>query len=72
MKYEIIKHIGVIFDKGNGWKKELNIVRWGDNDPKYDVRMWNDDHTKMGKGCTFTKEELEALTNIVGGFKDEQ
>lgn len=71
MKYEIIKHIGVIFDKGNGWKKEVNIVKWGDNDPKYDIRMWNDDHTKMGKGATFTKAELEKLAEIVGGFKDE-
>lgn len=71
MKYEIIKHIGVIFDKGNGWKKELNIVKWGDNDPKYDVRIWNDNHTKLGKGITFTKTELEKLAEIVGGLKNE-
>ena len=29
--YEIIKHIGVIREYPTGWKKELNIVRWGEN-----------------------------------------
>lgn len=46
---------------GNGWHKELNLVKWGDNPPKYDLRSWNEDREKMGKGLTFSKEELELL-----------
>ena len=47
--------------KKRGWKKELNLVKWGDNNPKYDIRDWDEKHEKMGKGVTFTKEELEEL-----------
>ena len=38
--YEIIQTIGVLSESGT-WKKELNIVQWGDNIAKYDIRTWN-------------------------------
>lgn len=40
---------------------ELNKVAWGDRPAKYDLRSWSPDHQKMGKGLTFTEEELKAL-----------
>lgn len=42
-------------------KKQLNIVQWGDNIAKYDIRAWNQDHTKSGKGVTLTLQELIAF-----------
>ena len=45
----------------SGYHKELNLVKWGEHSPKYDLRSWNDDRSKMGKGLTFSKSELELL-----------
>lgn len=56
------------FPVSRGWHKELNLVKWGDNDPKYDLRPWNEDRSKMGKGITLTKEELMILKEGLGGI----
>lgn len=64
--YEIKKHIGVISEKGNGWKKELNVVVWNEGEPKWDIREWNEDHTRMGKGMTLNDEEAKALCELFG------
>ena len=37
---------------------------WNDKDPKYDIREWSPDHSKMGKGVTLTAEELKKLRDI--------
>lgn len=51
-----------------GYHLELNLVKWGDNPPKYDLRRWNEDRSKMTKGVTLSREELilliEALPQI--------
>lgn len=65
IKCEIIQGIGVISEGTKGWNMELNIVKWGDNEPKYDIRSWNEDHTKMGKGVTLTSDEIAALKDIL-------
>lgn len=38
INFEIKKHIAVLNEKANGWKKELNLVSWGGRDAKYDIR----------------------------------
>ena len=58
IKYDIEKEIGVISQSSKGWNKELNLVSWNNREAKYDIRDWDEDHQKMGKGITFTKEEL--------------
>lgn len=65
LKYEITKHIGVISGNDKGWSKELNMVSWNDREPKYDLRDWSADHTKMSKGVTLTKEEVETLKQLL-------
>lgn len=56
------------FPESRGYHLELNLVKWGENEPKYDLRRWNDDRSKMTKGITLTKEELltsqDELSNI--------
>lgn len=47
--------------KEGGWRKELNLVSWYGKGPVYDLREWNDDHSKMSKGITLSKEELSIL-----------
>lgn len=69
IKYEIVKQIGILSRSSSGWTKELNLIRWNDRDPKYDLRDWSPDHEKMGKGVTLSKEELAVLKEIL--LKDE-
>lgn len=65
MIFEIVKHVAVLSTRGK-WNLELNIVKWRDNEPKLDIRTWNEDHTKCGKGITLTKEEAKALIEGLG------
>ena len=60
LRFEVIEKIAVLSENGN-WSKELNIVQWGDNIAKYDIRPWNSTHTISGKGITLTLQELIAL-----------
>ena len=67
-KFEIIKNIVTLSTERSGWTKELNLVSFNDAPPKYDLRTWDPDHQKMGKGVTLSKDEVaalrEALENI--------
>jgi hypothetical protein len=65
IKYEIIKTIGVLSKSASGWAKEVNLISWNDREPKYDIRDWSADHSKMGKGVTLSKEELSALKELL-------
>ena len=65
LKYEIINQIGVISSSAKGWKTELNRVSWNGNEPKYDLRAWSSDHSKMGKGITLSEEELIVLAEVL-------
>ena len=65
IKFEIIKEIGVLSESPKGWKKELNLVSWNDGAPKYDLRDWDPEHQKMGKGVTLTEDELKALKTLL-------
>jgi hypothetical protein len=65
IKFEIVKAIGVLSESSKGWKKELNLVKWNDRDPKYDIRDWSPEHDKMGKGVTLTEEEAKKLKELL-------
>ncbi len=65
IKYEIKETIGQISESPKGWTKELNLISWNNRKPKYDLRDWAPEHEKMGKGITFTKEELKKLKEVL-------
>jgi len=65
INYKIIKKLGILSDDTKKWKKELNLVSWNDNEPKYDIRDWDETHSKMSKGITLTKEEMLKLKEIL-------
>jgi len=68
IKFEIKESIGVLSESAKGWSKELNLVSWNDATSKYDIREWSSDHAKMGKGVTFTKDEIKKLKDMLGGM----
>lgn len=75
LKFEIINEIGVVSKGSSGWQLELNRVSWNGKEPKYDIRSWSPDHTKMGKGITLTEDDVislaELLTKEVEFLKEE-
>lgn len=65
IKFDIQENFGVISETSNGWKKELNLVSWNDRAPKFDIRDWDSNHDKMGKGLTLSIDELRELKRIL-------
>jgi hypothetical protein len=65
IKYEIKETVGVLSESSIGWKKELNLISWSDKEPKYDIRDWDSEHKKMGKGVTLSVEELKKLKDVL-------
>ena len=69
IKFEIIKKIGVLSKSEKGWAKELNLIRWNEREPKYDIREWSPDGQTMSKGVTLSKEELAALKELLNNME---
>lgn len=67
LKYTIVRHIATI-KEWSTTRLELNIVKWGNNPEKYDLRRWEDN--SPGKGLTLTEEDLEELFNVIGDELD--
>ena len=65
IKFEITEHLAALSTSAKGWTKELNRVSWNGAAPKYDIRDWSPDHTKMGKGVTLSNEEMEELKKVL-------
>ena len=64
IKYEITEKIAVLSERGD-WTKEINKVSWNDRPAKFDLRDWNHEEGKMGKGVTLTEEEAQSLLNAL-------
>ena len=62
--YKIEDELLVLSTKGS-WSLELNLVSWNGAPAVYDLRKWNEDHTRMGKGITLTETELNKLASYV-------
>ena len=65
IKYEIKENVGALSESAKGWKKELNLISWNDKEAKYDIREWDAEHKKMGKGVTLSVEEIKKLKDIL-------
>ena len=68
IKFEIKETLGVLSESNKGWKKELNLISWNGREAKYDIREWAPERENMGKGITFTKDELKALRDILNSI----
>jgi hypothetical protein len=65
IKFEIKKSLGILGEGTKGWKKEVNTVSWNDRGPKIDIRDWDANHEKMGKGVTLNREEVIKLKELL-------
>ena len=63
--YEVTERIAVLSTNARGWERQLNMVSWNGNPPKYDIRDWSPDGSRMAKGISLTEEELKTLKGIL-------
>ncbi len=63
--FDIKQHFGVFGRDPKGWTRELNLVSWNGAEAKYDIRNWDQDHCKMGRGVTLTTLELSDLKTLL-------
>lgn len=64
-RYSIYKQIGRLSEPNNGWTKELNYISWNGREPVYDIRTWDAEHTKYGKGVTITIGQMAVLKKLL-------
>ncbi len=67
--YEITERIAVLSTNASGWERQLNMISWNGNPPKYDIRDWSPDGSRMAKGISMTKEDLIALKDILNDME---
>lgn len=64
--FEIKRQFGVLNENAKtGWKREVNLVAWNGNPVKIDIRDWDEEHTHMGRGLTFSLDEAEKLYGLL-------
>lgn len=63
--YVIYRHIGDLSKSNNGWVKELNFISWNNRELVYDIRIWNQDHTRYGKGIMITPKQMLILKGLL-------
>lgn len=68
-KYEVVERIAVLSQSPNGWERQLNLVSWNDREPKYDIRDWSPDGSKMGKGISLSHDELAILKGLLNDME---
>jgi hypothetical protein len=71
IKYTIQEEIATLSVNNKGWKKQLNLVSWNDTKPKFDIRTWDETHSKMGKGVTLSEDEMRKLYKSLQAFLGE-
>ncbi len=69
-EFDIKEVVGTISNKSKKWNKELCIISWFGNEPKYDLREWSRDHSEMKKGVTLSIEELRRLKELVNEMEE--
>lgn len=66
-KYEVLEEISELGKvTPSGWGKVLTLTKFGENSAKLDIRSWNEDFSRMGKGISLSNDEAKDLFNALG------
>lgn len=71
-KYEIINTFGILSESTKGWTKEFKLISWNDRDPRFDIREWSPENSKMSRGITMSREELSKLKLLLSTLDLEE
>ena len=67
--YEVVEQIATIGEPTlSGWSTQLNLVSWNGKEPKLDIRPWNEDRSRMGKGISLSEEEATELAHLLNSY----
>ena len=67
--YEIIEEIGQVGEPtASGWSTRLNLISWNGGKPKLDIRSWNEDMTRMGKGISLSEDDAKDLAGLLNSY----
>lgn len=75
---DIKEHIGVFTTtirgrrEGDTWQKEVNLVSWNGGIPKVDIRDWDEEHERCGKGITLSDTEARELLAILAHYYEAE
>ena len=75
---DIKEHIGVITStirgrkEGDTWQKEVTLTSWNGGTPKIDIRDWDAEYERCGKGITFTEAEAREVVAILTAYFKEK
>jgi hypothetical protein len=69
--FEVVKEIAVLSEGNKGWSKQANLISWNGKPAKLDIRDWNEDRSKMGKGVTLGFEEAQLLLEALNDNIDD-
>ena len=64
----ILKDFGTIGDTEANKVTHLTLIEWGDYKAKYDIRAWDSEMDKCGKGITFSKNDLIELRDLLNSI----
>ncbi len=62
----VVAELGKVSEKG--WGKSLTVTAFGSNEPKLDIRSWNEDYSRMGKGVSLSDREATDLFFALGEY----
>ena len=68
IRFTVVKKLGIIKKYPDEWRKEANIIKWNEDEPKIDIRDWNftKENPTMTRGITLTsKEAIELAGNLL-------
>lgn len=69
--FEIVEHICKLGQtREDGFTKEFNRVSFRGLPPKWDIREWNHNHTRMTKGITLTDSEMALMLDALAERKE--
>ena len=67
--YEIIEEIGQVSKPtASGWSIRLNLISWNGGKPKLDIRSWNEDMSRMGKGISLSEDDAKDLAGLLNSY----
>ncbi len=68
IEFRVERHLAVLGESKGGWKTELNLVSWNGREPKLDIRAWDPERKKMGKGITLSPDEAARLKDALAAY----
>jgi hypothetical protein len=69
ISFDVQQKFAVLSFSTKGWSKQFNLVSWNGRDAKYDIRDWDENLEKMGRGVSLSRSELLRLRECLNDLE---